>query len=70
MERKTNPFDEALLAELAAAEEEKRAAGIAPAHTLRRELARRIDASLNRLYAAGRIKVGDTVNDKYIITQL
>lgn len=40
--------------------------GIAPAVATMVEMNRQIKDSLNRLYKAGKVHVGDTINDKYI----
>lgn len=60
-------FTEAVFEELARLQEAKHAANRVPEHTLYRELGAHLSAALNSLYKQGRIRVGDTVNDKYII---
>lgn len=60
-------FTEAVFEELARLQEAKHAATRVPEHTLYRELGAHLSAALNSLYKQGRIRVGDTVNDKYII---
>lgn len=60
-------FTEAVFEELSLLQEAKRSAHRVPEHTLYRELAAHLSAALNSLYKQGRIRVGDTVNDKYII---
>ncbi|KQS33958.1 hypothetical protein [Dyadobacter sp. Leaf189] len=40
--------------------------GIAPAHATFVELVTEVRQSLNRLHIKGKIKVGNTINDKYI----
>ena len=59
-------LDEALLREIRAIEGERRAKSVEPIHALYRDLHRRVDEALNRLYKAGMIRVGDTINDRYI----
>lgn len=44
----------------------KETAKIEPSHVLRVELTKEINNALNRLHKDGKIKVGDTINDKYI----
>lgn len=61
-------MDEALLQEIRAIEGERRGRNIEPCHALHREVHRRVDDALNRLYKSGKIIVGDTINDKYIST--
>ena len=61
-------FTEAVYRELRRLEEAKRSARRLPEHTLYRELASHLSSALNTLYKQGRIRVGDTINDKYIST--
>ena len=61
-------FTEAVCRELRRLEEAKRSARRLPEHTLYRELASHLSSALNALYKQGRIRVGDTINDKYIST--
>ena len=47
----------------------KETAKIEPSHICRIELGKEINNSLNRLFKAKKIKVGDTINDKYIYVE-
>lgn len=62
-------FKDALYRELKYMEQGKKEAKRQPGHTLFMELQRHISDTLNDLYKNGRIKTGQTINDKYIITQ-
>lgn len=64
----TEGFKEAVFRELQAWEEAKRAARRIPEHTTLLEFRKHLYDTLNALYREGRIRVGDTFNDKYIIT--
>lgn len=59
-------MEELLLEFLKKGTEERKANGTFPFNLSRMELNRKIDQSLNSLYKQGKIKVGDTINDKYI----
>ncbi|MDQ6482246.1 hypothetical protein [Dyadobacter sp. LHD-138] len=59
-------MDELVLQLLTMVSDEKKAAGIAPDHVTLSNLTGSIKQSLNRLYLDKKIRVGDTMNDKYI----
>ncbi len=61
-------FTETVYRELRRLEEAKRSARRLPEHTLYRELSAHLASALNALYKEGRIRVGETINDKYIST--
>ena len=61
-------FTEAVFEELRMLEQAKNDARREPRHTMYIEFQRHLSAALNALYKAGRIKVGLTINDKYIST--
>lgn len=58
----------ALYDQLKACEADKKERNVRPTHTLRMDLYAIYRDALNELYKAGKIKVGDTLNDKYIKT--
>ncbi len=62
-------FDEAILAELQAMEQEREQENKSPVFVLRIDFMRRVNDALNRLYKEGKIRVGETLNDKYISTR-
>lgn len=62
-------FDEAILAELQAMEQEREQENKSPVFVLRIDFIRRVNDALNRLYKEGKIRVGETLNDKYISTR-
>jgi len=47
-------------------QERKSGNGLAPTHVLRIELEVEVSKALNKLYEQGRIKVGKSLNDKWI----
>lgn len=59
-------MDEHLLSIIKHLQTAKETAKIEPSHILSVELWNEIKNALNRLYKDGRIKVGNTINDKYI----
>lgn len=63
------PFDEAILAEIQAMEQEREQEHKSPVFVLRIDFIRRVNDALNRLYKEGKIRVGETLNDKYISTR-
>ena len=52
-----------------AIEREKEAAGKMPSHAMYEDLTAKVHDALNALYSQGRIKVGRTINSKYITTK-
>ncbi len=62
-------FDEAILVELQAMEQEREQENKSPVFVLRIDFMRRVNDALNRLYKEGKIRVGETLNDKYISTR-
>ena len=65
----TDGFKEAVFRELQALEQARVDAHRFPDHVLRIEFQNHLSAALNALYKEGRIKVGLTLNDKYITTK-
>lgn len=65
----TEEFREALLSELKYIERKKRETGRIPTYTIQMELKRHIAHTLNSLHKDGKIDVGNTLNDKYILTR-
>jgi len=61
-------FKSALLDEIQRMEQARRDAHRIPEHILYRELISHISTALNALYKDEKIKVGPTINDKYIST--
>lgn len=59
-------MDELVLQLLTMVSEEKKSAGIGPDHVTMSNLVGSIKQSLNRPYLDKKIRVGDTVNNKYI----
>lgn len=59
-------MDELVLQMLTMVSEEKKLAGIGPDHVTMSNLVDSIKQSLNHLYREKKIRVGDTLNDKYI----
>ena len=59
-------MDELVLQMLTIVQDEKKAAGIGPDVITLGNLTNCIKQSLNRLHTAKKVKVGDTMNDKYI----
>ena len=59
-------MDEHLLSIIKYLQTAKETAKIEPSHILSVELWNEIKNALNRLYKDGKIKVGNTINDKYI----
>lgn len=62
-------FTEAVYREIARLEKAREDAHRIPDYVLRIELSHHLSSALNELYKAGRIKVGLTINDKYITTK-
>lgn len=46
--------------------QEKQSAGKYPTHATKRDVYEKVRQALNNLWAQGRIKVGDTINDRWI----
>lgn len=65
----TDGFKEAVFREIQALEQARVDAHRFPDYVLRIELQQHLSAALNALYKEGRIKVGLTINDKYITTK-
>jgi hypothetical protein len=61
-----NDFENALLKELANMQKEREAQNITPTHLLYVDVKNRLNSALNALYEEKKIKVGKTINDKYI----
>ena len=59
-------FTEAVLGELRLLRDAKRDAHRFPEHTLYREFAEHLFAAVGELCRRGLIRIGDTINDKYI----
>ncbi|WP_138481587.1 hypothetical protein [Dyadobacter bucti] len=59
-------MDDLVLQIINACIQQRKDSGLTPHHVTLINLDRSIKDSLNRLYSAGKIKVGDTINDKYI----
>lgn len=66
MKAEITDFDNALLREIASIESSKIDKSIKPHHAVHVDIINHVNASLNRLYKAGKIHVGETINDKYI----
>lgn len=62
-------LSEAIFRTIAAIEREKEADGKMPAHAIYEDLISKMRDALNRLYSQGRIRVGNTINSKYITTK-
>ena len=62
-------LSEAVFRTISAIEREKEAAGKMPSHAMYEDLTARVRDALNRLYSQGKIKVGNTINSKYITTK-
>lgn len=65
----TDGFKEAVFREIQALEQARVEANRIPDYVLRIEFQNHLSAALNALYKEGRIKVGLTINDKYITTK-
>lgn len=65
----TDGFKEAVFREIQALEQARVEANRLPDYVLRIEFQNHLSAALNALYKEGRIKVGMTINDKYITTK-
>lgn len=65
----TDGFKEAVFREIQALEQARVEANRIPDYVLRIEFQNHLSATLNALYKEGRIKVGLTINDKYITTK-
>lgn len=63
-------MEEALLDIIKLIENEKRDERREPHFALRMEVYARVNDALNNLYKQGRIKVGDTINDKWISSEV
>lgn len=61
-------FAEALFAEIKRLEQERIDAHRFPNYVLHTDIVQHVSSTLNALYKAGRIKVGRSLNDKYITT--
>lgn len=59
-------MEEALLQLVRDIQDRKREGHISPTHSLKQEVFTEVANALNNLYLAGKIEVGDTINDKYI----
>lgn len=59
-------MEEALLQLVREIQDRKEKEHISPAHSLKHEVFTEVSNALNNLYLAGKIEVGDTINDKYI----
>lgn len=62
-------LSEAIFRTISAIEREKEAAGKMPSHAMYEDLTAKVHDALNALYSQGRIKVGRTINSKYITTK-
>lgn len=62
-------LSEAVYQTIVALEREKEAAGKMPTHAVYEEVVLKVKAALNTLYSRGRIRVGNTINSKYITTK-
>lgn len=65
----TDGFKEAVFREIQALEQARVDAHRFPDYVLQIEFQQHLSAALNALYKEGRIKVGLTINDKYITTK-
>lgn len=65
----TAGFVEALFTEIQALEQARVEAHRFPDHVLYTEIQAHVSSALNELFKQGRIKVGLTINDKYITTK-
>lgn len=61
-------FVEAIFAEIERLEQGRINAQRFPYYVLHTDIVRHVSSALNALYKAGRIKVGRSLNDKYITT--
>ena len=61
-------FAEALFAEIKRLEQGRIDAHRFPSYVLHTDIVQHVSSALNALYKAGRIKVGRTLNNKYITT--
>lgn len=66
----SDEFTEALYGEIQRLVKARLEARRIPDHVCYRELQRHVSSALNALYKDGRIKVGLTLNDKYITTKI
>lgn len=66
----SDKFTDALYNELTRLWEARKGANRIPEHILLVEFRKHVLDALNALYKAGRIKVGQTINDKYIIPNI
>lgn len=62
-------LSEAIFRTISAIEREKEAAGKMPSNAMYEDLTAKVHGALNALYSQGRIKVGRTINSKYITTK-
>ena len=59
-------MEEALLEVISRIVETKKQSGVFPTYALSREVYNEVAKTLNKLYSEGKIKVGNTLNDKWI----
>lgn len=59
-------MEEALLEVISRIVEEKKQSGVFPIYALSRDVYNDVAKTLNKLYSEGKIKVGKTLNDKWI----
>lgn len=62
-------LSEAIFRTISAIEREKETAGKMPSHAMYEDLTAKVRDALNRLYSQGKIKVGNTINSKYMTTK-
>ena len=60
-------IEEALMQVIREIVQEKQSARRFPTHATKMEIYEKVRQALNTLWAQGRIRVGDTINDKWII---
>lgn len=60
-------MEQALLEVISRIVEEKKQSGVFPNYALSKEVYDEVSKSLNSLYSQGKIKVGDTLNYKWIV---
>lgn len=59
-------MEESLLEVISRIVENKKQSGVFPTYALSREVYSEVAKTLNKLYSEGKIKVGNTLNDKWI----
>lgn len=59
-------IEEALMQVIREIVQEKQSAGKYPTYATKRDVYEKVRQALNTLWAQGRIKVGDTINDRWI----